>query len=350
MSRLIKAFTLVAGLIAVGSTYEVKAEIAGNKGSEHIAQKSDTSVDSSVYFNATAAQNLFSYARIPIEAERRLKHEQTLETILPTLAENFPERTAYNIIRHRNSTALVLYDRDTESIYVSFDGGSERGDILDDMKFLKRHHPLGGKVHRGYYGAILKENDEGIPLIDAVRHQVESYMAETDVPKSISITGFSRGGSMAVVAAGHWFAEGFFDKGSFSLSQLYSFGNPPAGDKVFNDALSENLKNHGVDTAYIIVGRDPIPHILTETSSWYYPNRFGHVGNSFYLGIDENKKLYHVINPDKDEVKEFREKSQKMDWHEISVYTDILARYHNDAFEMKITRQPTRVPKLPHSI
>lgn len=322
MSKLIKAFALAMGLVV--SSGNAKAQASATDLTTPVFSGA---VEATLRFDPFVSTELFNLARAPVDIEQSMARGLSMAEATRGVRDTFPIHSEYTVLRHKNSTALVLYDKDREDIHVSFDGGNERQDIIDDMKFWKRKHPLGGKVHHGYYSAVLKQNEEGVSLIDAVREQVEIYAAQNDKQKHLSVTGFSRGGSMAIVAGAQWIVEDFANDERLKMQTIYSFGNPAAGNKKFCAALQEKAEERKIDITLLVIGNDPMPHILSPTSPWYMPGSFNHPGNVYYMGFNKENTLNFLENPERETVQNFRKESPEMKWHALSVYEAMLQTY-----------------------
>ena len=87
-------------------------------------------------------------------------------------------------------------------------------DLFTDLNALPEAWPAGGKVHRGFAGAL-----------DRVWKQIEGPLAALDMP--VLYTGHSLGAALATLAAGRRPPD-----------TLYTFGSPRVGDKDFAATLA----------------------------------------------------------------------------------------------------------------
>ena len=91
---------------------------------------------------------------------------------------------------------------------------AECRDLMTDLDALPQAWPGGGKVHRGFAGAL-----------ERVWPQIEGPLAALDLP--VLYTGHGLGGALATLAASRRPPE-----------TLYTFGAPRAGDKAFATTLA----------------------------------------------------------------------------------------------------------------
>jgi len=108
---------------------------------------------------------------------------------------------------------------------------------------------LPGKVHRGFLASL----DTLWP--DLIKFLRTSH----DKTKSLYITGHSKGGALAFLAAYRLFASGF------SSAATYTFAAPRAGDAGFAALFDVNLKPK---TWRIEYRDDIVPHLPPHTGAW----------------------------------------------------------------------------------
>lgn len=117
----------------------------------------------------------------------------------------------------------------------------ESRDLLTDLDATPQGWPSGGKVHRGFAGAL-----------DRVWPQIEGQIEALGLP--VLYAGHGLGGALAALAASRRPPE-----------TLYTFGAPPAGDKAFAATLGPTVAYRYVNccdavahlpaAAYLPVGR-----------------------------------------------------------------------------------------------
>lgn len=144
----------------------------------------------------------------------------------------------------RRSTQAYVARTGTDAI-VAFRGTerSSMGDILTDLKFIRRHTP-DGRMHSGFWGGY--ENVHG-DILRAVRPL-------SDAGGRVWLTGHSLGGALAVVAAYRLGAEA-----RTPVAGVITFGQP----MVVMPDLAENLFPLLHDrTVSFVNGRDVIPRLV----------------------------------------------------------------------------------------
>ncbi|MBI1327812.1 MAG: hypothetical protein GC136_09245 [Alphaproteobacteria bacterium] len=205
-------------------------------------------------------------AAMPIAYEQALVAGASHDDALQTLRDSLPPHMSVDIVRVQNSTAIILLDENTGEITVAFDGSDEAADRRDDMRFWNHDHAIGGDVHSGMWHSVMRENGDGI-FLDQVRDRVTEIAENYGRDVSLNITGFSRGGAMAHVAAGQWLAEGFplREQGlgvDIRLDNVYAFGSLPVGDRDFVRAYEGAAQNADVNIVSVNVAGDGITGIL----------------------------------------------------------------------------------------
>lgn len=175
---------------------------------------------------------------------------------------------------HDGSQALVAYNR--HAIVGSFRGTqvNEIQDLVTDIKVKQVGGPLGGEVHRGFLGALLKiwEPHRIIAGMDQCIHAIRQEYADKNGGQKPAIwfTGHSLGAALATLAAA------FMAKEDIPVWGLYTFGSPRVGDEEFSRRFNEKLKRvwRIVNNADVVTRVPP-----RRLRNWTY----SHVGDFTYL-------------------------------------------------------------------
>ncbi len=275
-------------------------------------------------FDIQEARKFWEYAKLPEFYESRLRDGGTLAEAEGYMAGYIPDHIDHTTIRHENSTAVVFHDRQTHEIIVAFDASGEAADRKDNAKIWKDEHPLGGHVHHGFNSALFKEDPQSGYLIDAVRDEVTRYAAlDESRPAALNLAGFSKGGTTATAFAAQWMAEGFPGSDSnVRMEKLYTFGNPPLGDKDFTAAFRQSAERNGLQSRQIIMGNDSVPHVMTNAGPWYIPGMYdNHTGDVIHISTDRSGATRIALNPAEKETSRIRADAAERDWHGIEGYT-----------------------------
>lgn len=216
------------------------------------------------------------------------------------------------IVRQDNTTAFVVHDRVKEQINVSFSASDETRDIVDNANFFPTKSAIGGDVHQGFNNAAHR-------VMDDVKAAVQRYAATTgDKRTDINLSGFSQGGSAAVITASDWIGNGFLENNpKLRLRSISTFGSPPSGDSEFIDALERNAAISNIKLTRVVVEGDPVPSMMAKDGPWWIPEIYDHMKNTFYLDASGNISA----KPDKDALK-----GTTKDWstHDPLYYMDKL--------------------------
>lgn len=305
-------------------------------------------------FDPAAAQDFLAFTRLPMEYEEMLLAGKTAEEAREAIDKKLPEGVEGTVIRHQNSTAVVSFDAAQGVIRVAYDGTSEPADKKDNARFWREASPIGGRIYTGFYDAILKESPDGQNLVDAVRQKVEDYAAQAGKPVTLDLTGFSKGGSMAITTAAQWIADGFADgQDGIRMKNVYTFANPAAGDEKFCSTFENAARASGVNVSRVVAGGDAVPHILTETAPWYMPGLYHQCGDAFYIGVDKQGSMRAVENPGTKDAETFRDNSPKKVWHDPDVYEQAIRDYVTSGMTMTEPAAPekskpsTTAPRIP---
>lgn len=149
-----------------------------------------------------------------------LKTARHADQVLQALQEQDERFERVHPFDVSNSQGLVIKHRDY--ITAAFRGTDEVADWLDNFNAYPVEHVFGGKVHRGFQGAL---EDIWPKMKEAIR---DEQPTERNTPRlPIWITGHSLGGALAVLAASEMIVvdEPFFG--------VYTFGQPRVGDRNF---------------------------------------------------------------------------------------------------------------------
>lgn len=291
-------------------------------------------------FQVDEAKTLLNNATLPIIYERLLREGQSPDQAQAGVRAAIPGNTDFTVIQHQNSTAIITHDPQGKKITVAFDATEGSADRLDNAKFWPTSHPVGGSTHHGYHVAVLKTDSDGQMLIDAVRDRVAQYAMQNDGEASLHITGFSRGGSMALTAGARWMAEGFATgTDGIKLQNIYTFGNPAVGNNDFCDAMKAAALLNDVQITRVITSGDRVTDILTKDSAWYMPSLYDHPGTSYYIGTDKGGTPQFLKDPNPTETAAIRSSAAEIEWHSPEAYHQTIAQFADTPPERAHTAQ-----------
>lgn len=248
-------------------------------------------------FNRDRAIEGIGISRLPIAYELALIAGKTPADAYQSIASSLPKGQKLSVLRHGTSTAVVVYDTPTNAIHVAFDASDEFSDKLDDGTFWRKDHALGGHVHTGFWNAATRENTSGIVLVDAVRDTIKNYASQSKTPVDMHLSGFSKGGSAALIVAGQWMAERFPQpEDNVTLKSVYTLGSPPAGTTAFIKAFEESAKRGGVDAWRVVATDDFVPKVLGPDAPFYMPSYYAHLSNTVTLdGGSHDPDIYEGL-------------------------------------------------------
>lgn len=286
-------------------------------------------------FDEKKAGENFSVAVLPNLYERALYVGYSTEEARALVRVRVPAEDDVAIIRHSNVTAVVVHQKNSGKITVAYDPTEEFGDRIDNIRFLEHEHPLGGKVHSGFYSAIAREDEQGQKISDHVKAQVEQFAAGQKEPVSLTLTGFSRGGTLSLATAAEWMQEGM--PKNTHLTDIETFGSPPYGNKQFNEAVAQEAKNTGVEMTRVVAGGDPTPQAMTTPNP--LSGMYAQEKEAIYL-IPGEKPL---VNPSEEVVNSQLKALPKKEWHDADVYAELL-----DAPQAKLPQFSNRRTQHPY--
>ncbi|MCD0462371.1 lipase family protein [Roseiconus lacunae] len=133
--------------------------------------------------------------------------------------------------------------------------GTERsiGDWLTNLNLFTRTRSY-GVVHRGFHSGF-----------QSVRGLIEAELSnQNELP--LVLTGHSLGGALATIAAAEWVKSD-----TYTVSRVYTFGQPAVGKEDFSDFITQNVGNKFVR----VVNDDDIVARVPPT--------FDHVGHLLHL-------------------------------------------------------------------
>jgi len=163
--------------------------------------------------------------------------------------------------------AVVGYDADDSSVFVSFRGTSNVRNWIENAKLVKTSpyddYPR-ASVERGFYLWYEDLNASGV--YDAVLET-----AKREKTKKLKVTGHSAGGACATLFAFDW-ARGIYP--NLALEQHITFGSPRVGNEAFRELFTSfHLRKSFRVTHY----HDVVPHMPFEKSM-----AFAHVPTEVY--------------------------------------------------------------------
>ena len=173
----------------------------------------------------------------------------------------------FRFFENKESQKQAFIAANDEAILVAFRGTDqdEIKDWLADLNFFLDDGPW-GKVHYGFQHAL-----------SSVWFDMKAFlMPLLDPKRKLLITGHSLGGAMAVLAAADLIKEGL------SVHNLYTFGQPKAGNGAFAHELNKREKPYYFR---FVNHNDIVPRILPSMIFDYQ-----HAGQKYYF--DGNGKLH----------------------------------------------------------
>ncbi len=253
-------------------------------------------------------------------------HDEALNTLHARCTGN----TELSVLRHGNTTAVVAYEPELHKVTVAYDGTQERGDVWDHVKGMvsSAHAPSGGNVHTGYRDAIYSTDGEtGKRLCDAVRDIVASY-AQKAGNIDLTLTGFSRGGGLAVATAAEWFESGMPGGDKTRLTNVETFAPVPYGDRKFVKWFEGEARKKGTHIMRVVAGNDITP----ELSSWKWlgvmgPSKYRQAGDVMHLfPPSDNSGITEVmVNPTSRELYDRASQFEApVNWHGINTMAKLL--------------------------
>lgn len=104
-------------------------------------------------------------------------------------------------------------------------------DWFEDFLVEPVHHdPLPGKVHDGFYSAVMS-------IIEPIKRALHALTADQKALK-LYVTGHSKGGGMAPIAAY------LLHEAGFAIEQVVTFAGPHPGDQAFKEGYETVFTNH----------------------------------------------------------------------------------------------------------
>lgn len=139
--------------------------------------------------------------------------------------------------------------------FVAFRGtqADDRGDLIDDARFLPRPWPGVGRVHRGFWRAC-----------DSLRGPIDDWLG-AGPPGALVVTGHSLGAAMATLMAG-----------LYPDAELVTFGAPRVGGRAFARHFAGRAVRRYVG-CYDFVTNLPPPIWFRHVAEMHYVDRHGTV-------------------------------------------------------------------------
>jgi len=179
-----------------------------------------------------------------------------------------------NIVEEGGLRVLQGYDKETDSIFVSFRGSSNINNWINNIQIRKiaPYNDTNIEVSNGFY----KEYNNVKPDI------INNFNILTDKynTNKIFITGHSSGGAMSTLMA--------FDiitiYTNYQISYLITFGSPRVGNIEFVDYMNSHNDNSYRVTHYY----DMVPHLPEEFFG------YAHISNEIWY--NEENSIYKICN------------------------------------------------------
>lgn len=154
------------------------------------------------------------------------------------------------------NTECLIADSEAHTI-VAFRGTKGLGDWIGNLNVIGFDTDNYGTVHKGFYDAFHDVRPQLIPVLPTA--------------KPIWLTGHSRGGALASIAAAEWIGE-------FEINGIFTYGQPRLGDEEFNEVI----KGTYADKFFRFVNDDDI---VTRI-----PPGYRHVGRLIHFDSDGSIK------------------------------------------------------------
>lgn len=268
----------------------------------------------------TAGENM-RIAVLPILYERALMDGKSEDEARAKVASRLSAGDSFEVIRHQNTTAVIVHQPSRGKISVAYDGTEELRDKIDNIRFSEHDHPLGGKVHKGHFMAIATQDNEGRKLSDRVKASVEQFAAEGGMTAELTMTGHSRGGALSLATTADWMAGGM-PKGT-KLTDVQTFGALPYGNEAFTERFMEESTRQGARVTRVIAGNDEVPTYMA--SKKLFTDMYTHGGDVVYLlPAQGGAPAQTLVNPDGRVLDAARTKLPGTDWHHPDTYADML--------------------------
>lgn len=187
--------------------------------------------------------------------------------------EEDPRTSHYEVVYDNSSTSAinvgfryVIYKDATGNLTVAFKGTSEPLEMLADSSVAQVENPYGdGLVHHGFLASYqFMRNDLNVQLT----------LAQSKYHGSLTFTGHSLGGALAVMAAS--------DVGDdFGVDRMVTFGAPAVGNAAFNDTISDSI-----DYSRVVNGKDAVAMALD--------GKLGYVQSGKLVQLDHSTVLWSV--------------------------------------------------------
>lgn len=154
--------------------------------------------------------------------------------------------------------AYVMSDKDSVLIACRGTEPTQLNDVKADVDAIRIDHPMGGKVHRGFYGEYEK-------VIGPIKEALAKHNKKGD--KEVWVCGHSLGGAMAVLVALELKPTG-----------LQTFGQPRVGNRELMEKIDftyyRYVNNNDVVTT---VPPSLFGYVYTHTGHMRYINHYGNI-------------------------------------------------------------------------
>lgn len=275
-------------------------------------------------FDEKKAGEDFSIAVLPIVYERALNDGMSPEDARGLVGSRLKAGDSFEIVRHQNTTAVIVHQPASGRITVAFDGTEEFRDMLDNFRFSEVDHPLGGKVHKGHFLSIATRGvnaDNDVKLSDRVKAIVKGYAASGEGVKDLTMTGHSRGGALTMAATAEWMHGGLPE--NTRLTDVQTFGALPYGNAEFIQNFMNESAKQGTRVTRVIAGNDAVPTYMASPKPGF--DMYTHGGDVVYLLPDQaGSAKSTLVNPDEAVLQAARSKLENRDWHNPDTYADML--------------------------
>lgn len=273
-------------------------------------------------FDEKKAGDNLRIAVLPIIYERAINDGMSAEDARALVGSRLQAGESFEIVRHQNTTAIVVHQPASGKITVAFDGTEEFRDKIDNLRFSEVDHPLGGKVHKGHFSAIATLGGQDKTKISArVKSIVERFASSGEGASELTMTGHSRGGALAMAATAEWMSEGM--PANTRLTDVQTFGALPYGNTQFIDKFMSESARMGTRVTRVIGGNDEVPTYMASPK--WTSDLYTHGGDVVYLLPEQGGAPRSVlVNPDEAALQAARKNLPSLDWHHPDSYAELL--------------------------
>ncbi len=198
------------------------------------------------------------------------------------LLDQFEEGNAA-YIKTGNSSALIIKAEGT--FLVSFDTSISRSDWNENLTagFVEHPYMQGAQIHEGFLKALSKD-DGGAIHYDKIKDAIVEMAGPDGEIEGVLLTGLSRGGAQAHIAASMMVSEGFpKSEDPDATLGVYTLNTPAIGDSRFATQYKELMDQNN----------SPSWSVQSADDALFNPNRF--VNKAMHaVGFKQNENTVYI--------------------------------------------------------